>query len=524
MEKDSKDDKIVNNDDNEDSCELGPLTPQQRSYRAYRIRKAAAIFEKEAPLLDKECNTDEFRSYKKIGNHSKALPHNKLGEVDIRAYNALIKALSTGCPKYFEEIPLGGETKLANPQASYAYELIGGDPQRFYLEAPPSFSSSKTAAEMIELYWMALARDINFNEYLESNLILDAAKDLSLFLELDGPIKDGKVTPDTIFRGITPDDLIGPYISQFLYMPIPYGPKTVEQTYKVPLAKDDYLFDYDEWLNIQNGNLPKSGNSYDSKLRHIRNGRDLGEYVHRDFSFQSILNAALILLSFGKEALALSNPYVNSKTQVGFSTFGGPHILDFIALSTKKALKASWCHKWLVHRRLRPEEFGGRIHNLIINKAFYPINRKLQKSDSLDIIYKNFKSFLLPLAYPEGCPTHPAYPAGHAALAGAGVTMLKALFNENYVLTNPVIPDIDGLKLEPYVGPELTIGGELNKLASNISLGRNFPGVHWRSDGISGMILGEEVAIRILQDYKNTFNENFEGFSFTKFDGTSITI
>jgi hypothetical protein len=38
------------------------------------------------------------------------------------------------------------------------------------------------------------------------------------------------------------------------------------------------------------------------------------------------------------------------------------------------------------------------------------------------------------------------------------------------------------------------------------------------------MKLGEAVAIGLLQDYRNAFSENFSGFSFTKFDGTRVTI
>ncbi len=49
-------------------------------------------------------------------------------------------------------------------------------------------------------------------------------------------------------------------------------------------------------------------------------------------------------------------------------------------------------------------------------------------------------------------------------------------------------------------------------------------GVHWRSDGIQGILLGEKVALQILNDYRQTYNESFGGFSFTKFDGTIMTI
>jgi hypothetical protein len=133
---------------------------------------------------------------------------------------------------------------------------------------------------------------------------------------------------------------------------------------------------------------------------------------------------------------------------------------------------------------------------------------------------------LLPQAFPEGCPTHPAYTAGHATVAGAQATILKAFFDETFVLPNPVIPNKEGTKLEPYKGPdkdELTVGGELNKLASNVAFGRNWAGVHWRSDALDSVLLGEKVAIELLQQRKSTFPENFD-VVFTKFNGEKVEI
>ncbi len=63
----------------------------------------------------------------------------------------------------------------------------------------------------------------------------------------------------------------------------------------------------------------------------------------------------------------------------------------------------------------------------------------------------------------------------------------------------------------------------MNKLAANIALARNAAGVHWRSDYTESLKLGEEIAIRILQEQKLTYNEDHH-LSLTKFDGTSITI
>ena len=86
------------------------------------------------------------------------------------------------------------------------------------------------------------------------------------------------------------------------------------------------------------------------------------------------------------------------------------------------------------------------------------------------------------------------------------------------------MPDATGQVLTPYAGETLTVGGELNKIASNIALGRNISGVHWRSDGTESLKLGEALAINILSEQKASYNEDFNGFSLTKFDGTTIIV
>lgn len=88
----------------------------------------------------------------------------------------------------------------------------------------------------------------------------------------------------------------------------------------------------------------------------------------------------------------------------------------------------------------------------------------------------------------------------------------------------PLEASDDGLSLVPYQGAPLTLGGELNKLAANVAHGRNIAGVHWRTDATEAMRLGEEVAIRYLRQERACFNEDFPGFSLTRFDGSTITV
>jgi membrane-associated phospholipid phosphatase len=448
-------------------------------------------------------NGDEERYPSKIASYTKGLPHNDRGEVELSAYTAFLKALATGRHTDFEAVPLGGRVKFANPQAAYASTVEGLNLHGLALSAPPPFASAETAGEMVELYWHALTRDIPFAEYGTHAVTAKAAAELSRLSDFRGPKRHGVVTPATLFRGPTPGDVVGPYLSQFLWLDVQHGSMTLTQRNRVPVASEDFLRTYPEWLNVQRGFPPARVTRLDATPRYLLTGRDLAEYVHRDYPYQAFLNACLILLSLGVP-LKGDYPYKQSLTQGGFITFGPPDALDCVARVASPALKASWYHKWLVHRRLRPEALGGRVHNHLTHVAEYPLHADLLTATVLEEISRTTRSYLLPLAYPEGCPTHPAYPAGHAAIAGACATVLKAFFKETHELPTPVMLSPDGLALVPYRGAALTVGGELNKLASNISLGRNVAGVHYRSDGVEGLKLGEAVALQVLTQLRTT--------------------
>lgn len=498
------------------AAQTATLSTATSSGSPYDVRINLARAQAQIPLPKHRNNGDESRYPTRVANFSKGLPCNQWGEVDPDAYNALLAALSSGDPAAFLRIPLGGERKLSDPQGAFAYLQEGAEAKAVTLPPAPAFGSLREAGDGLEVYWRALTRDVPFTEYPNNPLVAAAVTDLKRF--------EGyrNINANTIFRGTLPGCTTGPFISQFLWLDIPFGAGTIRQHYRRPEVGADFLTAYDEWLANQSGQLPARSIPFQARPGYIRTGRDLGEYVHFDFSYQAYLSAALILLGYGLDALDEGNPYLSNPSEVGLCTFGGPAILDLVAHVAMGAFKAAWYQKWRVHRRLRPEAWGGRLHNHLTNARKYPLRTELLNSPALDEVYRQHGTYLLPMAYPEGSPTHPAYPGGHATVAGACVTVLKAVFKEDFVIPAPVVPTNDGQSLHRYRGT-LTVGGELNKLAANITFGRDTAGVHWRTDG-RGLALGEEVAIRMLTDYRELNNEPFAGFSLTKFDGTKITV
>jgi hypothetical protein len=104
------------------------------------------------------------------------------------------------------------------------------------------------------------------------------------------------------------------------------GPMLADQSRsesRVPVADIDFLINSGEWLNVRNGLPPSQAITINSVKRYLRNSRDLGEWVIRDYAYRGFLNAALILLSFGGAAMADSNPYKTIANQGGFAQFGG---------------------------------------------------------------------------------------------------------------------------------------------------------------------------------------------------------
>ncbi len=502
---------------------LSSLALRKRSKAAYSLRTKRAQTWKRLPFQLPLANDDELLYPDGWANFSKTLPHDGLGHPDPAAFKTFVNACKTGKPADFASIPLGHGQPLRNPQGGLSFEFAGYDSNQTIVPPAPAFASAWRAGEMVEVYWASLLRDVPFSFLLADPMVTQACADLSALSDFRGPKEGSAVTPNTIFRGPYAGCLAGPYISQFLLKDIRFGAQGNTQQVRVYAPAIDYMYNYNDWLGRQGG-APWGPRVYDPNLRYMRTIRDLAAWVDADPPLQAGYHALSILLQMGAP-LDPANPYVATITnQDAFTTFGPVEWFDMIGRAPRAAHEAVWFQKWRIHRSLRPEEYAGRVHNHVTGAFSYPLHSDVLNSPALQETFSIYGSYLCTQAYPDGCPTHTAYPSGHSVGAGSTVAMLKAIFDESFVIPNPVEPTADGLSLKPYVGGPLTVGGELNKLAFNIGMARVTAGIHWRSDVIEGNALGEAISIGIMQDMKSAYNEPYTGYTLTKLDGTTVTI
>ena len=526
------------------TADVGPLDraskkartlESNRYVRALRIRFRAFRRAQRKRLPRQKPNRD-IRRFGEAFAYSKVLPKDGFSEPNAAQFSVLQRELRRGKFQQFEDNVASGAKGYKNPLGAHNVDLEGFDATQFTCPPAPDVDSAETAAEMAELYWMAMCRDIPFIDYWTDDTVSAAASDLSNnYTDFRGLKEGSLVTPGSLFKGSVPQRLTGPFVSQLLLLPVTTGRLTFDQKQTTSVAGSDWLTRTDFFNFRQGGNRDGNDHVFDTTKRYIRNGRDLAMFVWDDRTFSAYLHAFYILYNMGISRDS-GNPYTFARASTGFVTGDYPQIMGQLTSVCLPALKAGWWQKWLVHMRIRPEELAGRIHfHKTGDKDYSFLSSEILDSAVLDRIFDyngnidavaypgNSASYLLPQAYPEGCPNHPAYPSGHAVMAGACVTLLKAHFDEEEVITNPMIPNADGTDLEPYTDETLTVGGELNKLAVNMVEGRNFGGLHYRSDMEQGIRLGERVATELLRQWNTTYTERFR-LSFTNFDGERINI
>ena len=432
---------------------------------------------------------------------------------------------------------------MNGPLAGNAFSLEGCDDVQFgnapspanqirqvVVPPAPALASAAYGTELVELYWASLLRDVAFTDYASNPTAAQAAAELDTMPTYAGPRNgSGHVTPDLLFRGPYPGETVGPYMSQLHLIPTYFGAQPISQQLVTYLANIDYMTDATTYQQVQNGIDTGLQNQVDPQLRYLHNGRDLGAYTHVDVLFQAYFTAFLVLNTIGAPRNP-GNPYVDSTKQNGFGTFGGPDVAASLTAVARLALNSVWYQKWAIHLRHRPESGGAIVRQMLTGHGGTlqgHVNNNVLNSQAVQSSFNRYGDYFLSQAFPEGSPTHPAYPTGHGTVAGACITVLKFFFDGNFVIPNPVVPGSDGLSLQPYTGGDagqITVNGELNKIANNISFGHGIhSGIHWRSDTSSSIQLGEAVAISMLQDRARCYAERFT-VSLTKIDGTTATI
>jgi hypothetical protein len=377
------------------------------------------------------------------------------------------------------------------------------------------------------------------------------------------------VNAQNLFRGAGAGEQVGPYISQFLLRNIGFGNATFEQKYQ-PEADHVKSITPNGFLAMQNG-VTGGGIVAQGSARHLTTFRDVGSLVHNDPAFGLYFNAALIAGKTGR------NGFDASATRgSNFLDTGGPDYLTTIASVTRGALRAAWGTKWQMALKVRPEVYAARYQWMkdqarsdtgmvavgfddllgngysaaaglssvnapgasgdllqivdaqnkskiadriaAINALASPTAEETAEKAELEALANTTNLFLNGL-YREGSPTHPAFPAGHATVAGACVTVMKAFlkthdkdtfvatkFESVYGADSATVGSASGQVM--YDGADksdMTVQGELNKLASNVALGRDIAGVHYRCDGDCGLKMGEKYAISFLHSLAKSY-------------------
>ncbi|KJZ18533.1 vanadium-dependent haloperoxidase [Loktanella sp. S4079] len=485
-----------------------------------------------------------------------------------------------------------GRRQWEAPTAGIAYDLEGPDAQAVTMAPAPALGSDELSFEMAEVYELALLRDVPFHAFDSnggSQALTDARDRLRSYAYAQAgfpnrPRKtvNGQLDRETLFRGSSPGVEVGPFLSQFLLIgnevpnfmdltdgKIVYGAQVIDQ--RVPVAEegDDYMTDWSSWRDVQDGKDVRGpgdlGQRFISgKTRFIQTPRDLATYVHFDALYQAYLNACLILLAMGaptdpgfahlsgaRDSYPSGASDGRASNAGGFALYGGPHILTLVTEVATRALKAARYQKFNNHLRLRPEALAARLSTDHLPETEFPqlgtvfsdMRASIQQTvDAINAANGNDDA-LLPMAFAEGSPMHPSYAAGHATVAGACVTILKAYFDTGAVF----VTDASGNKsfrhaqkgdtpiaYEAFqnggalrtvdVPSALTLGGELNKLAANISIGRNMAGVHYFSDYYDSLRMGEEIAIGMLEEQALCYPTDPFVMSVETFDGDTVHI
>ena len=474
-------------------------------------------------------------------------------------YSRFIEAIKSRNQTLLNQV-YSSSSKLVDVHCVFDIELEGKYKSSFVIPNAPSITSLTAAAEILEVYVMALLRNYNFHILdpeciFYDNISKEAEtylKTLIGYLNLPG-IKgkfryqqvdsSGNITIDTLFRGISRGDVIGPYVSQFFYYETAIGNLKLEQKYQCldisentisDISNSRYYFGKTEQYFNKIWNGGDESSALQTKTKYMTTLLDLMMYINRDQIWEAIFVTASLFLSRGVDIGFHTSS--RSPRYARFINLGPVDLYNLMTKATKLAMNSTWVWKWS-QLRPRPEEMAYQIHlaknynssDLSGSAINFP-SELLNNPILNEIASKNNGKYLMPLGYSQGSPFHPSYPGGHATIAGAMVTIMKAWFNCDWLIP-AVVPDLTGDNLVMYKLKNdnsnsiqyLRIEDELDKIVTNCSHSRNMAGIHYQSDSEVGILIGEQAAISVLQDEVNKYSDNI-AFRFRRRSGEVVTI
>ncbi|GIT92340.1 phosphoesterase [Jannaschia pagri] len=535
---------------------------------------------------------------------SKGQDHDDYG-LAIPGDGALRSTQATGTRR-FRTTALDGASWAAlkgSPPNTTAREALPKQVLGLDVAPEPRLGSDQLAAEMAELYAMAILRDKPFEELRDGQhgaaTTVHALRKMSWFDEgaptpdrhmqpqtSEGPRgKRNRLSPQSLFRAAAPGCAVGPYVSQFLLIGnsgltggltpdmgfVTFGTQRMSQMIARHVSGVDYMRDWAEWLDVQDGADTASAQAFDGTRGFICTPRDLSARMRQSAPEEPFVTAYYLLLA--AEAAADDGLPEPTSLRSSAPPLTAADVLSLIseAASAAQVLLAEQAARG--RGRLQPEVLGA-LATLVTNGegarlgAARPLVEthveKLEAAatanfDLLEAVnqmpttgqfggepkgppFQLSRNLMLPMAFAEGAPKEAAFGARQATVAGACATLLKAMFKISTdgaapltldqvgtgTLGTTYVPNGTGSCLVATTAPEdagsqLTLQGELNKLAANVALARSFAGIHTYGASWDAMRMGERLAVGLLLD-RLAASDQPASLTFESFDGDALVL
>ena len=275
----------------------------------------------------------------------------------------------------------------------------------------------------------------------------------------------------------------------------------------------DYLTSVSEYLNVESGFPPTSALQFDPAYRFIRMGRDLAAYTHVDVAPSGILCRLSGACGDRRSARTRLIPISARGPNTASARFGGPgrcwdgsrdgnacaesRLVPQVDRQPAAAPGGDWragAGANLTHQHPMPQA-AAALHHDVLNSAALPI------------IHSPIRHLPVAAGIPRGS-------AGTSVLPHRTRDRRWSLHHCDQVLLRWKSADSAAAAgrrfgrhgahprrsvAHPYTGSDrdqLTINGELSKLAWNISAGHGIhAGIHFRSSTYYSILLGEQVGL-----------------------------